>query len=688
MNGFEPRQLEEKTSATGDYAWPSAMDALQLLLHRWKTFTTGVCLALVFSLIALRILPKTYESVAVVTTRGADVKNPADRDNNKFKVLDRENLALDELRSSLFSYDIIKKAAEDSGIILNRNLSASEQFKKFLWNSVGGEISTDPTARERVAMDVLRFRHFTFEKLDARTVQDRLVEHDTNMYLVGLQYSDPQTARMFLQRVLELYRSKLATDQAAANEKLAKIYEELASSFGKNIESMQGDPKAARQKLQTMDVLKEQLKAKLSEETLVRNAAEQEIAQLRKDVVEAEARYSDQHPIVETLRKKYAEGALRARNPVAKVQTEITAIRAQLNSSFSELLGVSQGTFENSGISTEGHSEQFTKERKELRSISNVFETMKERYLQIIVQERIGAMASSSALEILEPASLPLRPTSPSMTKIILLGLIGGIALGLVGVFGIEIAQPVIRNRWVLSLRTKLPVFGEQQLHIAESIAQLGGLESRPALRQPSNFRKNLQQLTSSLSFLVTRLAAVPRSQAHVFQVGFMPLTPETPSVGVAFTVAKQLAQACPNKTNVVIVATERHGGILDLLEAKSSQLADRMMLTDSGIAIYDACDLTLNSSITEELAQLGFQCIVWDFPTLETLAWKSLELPQMPILGVLEYGQIRYSEIENSAAWLRVMGSDNGFTTGLFAAGSAELPKIKLIEFFLGKVA
>jgi hypothetical protein len=705
MNGLEPRQYEDRSAAKGDYAWPSVADALQLLFLRWKTFAIGMAAVLVVTMVALRIFPKSYESVAVVTTRGAGVQNPAERDNNKFKVLEREKLALDELRSSLFSYDIVKKAAEESGIVLNGNLSTLDHVKRSVWSLVGGEISTDPVARERVAMDILRFNHFTFEKLDARTVQDRLVEHDTNMFLVGMQYRDPQIARMFLQRVLELYRDKLSTDQTVANEKLAKIYDELASSFGKNIESMQGNPKVARQKLQGMDVLKEQLKAKLSEEALVRNTSEQEISLLRKDVIDAEARYSDKHPVVETLRRKFAEGSARAKFPIGRIQNEISSIRAQLSSSFSDLLEVSQGTFETSGISTEGHSEQFTKDRKELRSMSNVFETMKERYLQIVVQERISNMASGNALEIMEAASLPLRPKNPSMTKVLLLGLVAGIMAGIVAVFVREILHPIVRNRWVLSLRTGLPVFAEQQLLIAESMVLFGGLESRSSLRHPSNFRRNLKRLTArskmqkpmgkerrddgvSLGLLLTKLASIPRSQENIFQCGLMPFSTETPSVGVAYSIAKQLAQAAAGRSNVVIIATEKRGGILELLEGKSAQHSERLVITESGIAIYDATDMALNSLLPAELSAMGYQCIVWDLPSHESLAWRSLEMPKMPIIGVLEYGQVRYSEIEDAARWLKVMATENGFAAGLFVAGSASLPKVKLFEYFLEKVA
>jgi hypothetical protein len=291
------------------------------------------------------------------------------------------------------------------------------------------------------------------------------------------------------------------------------------------------------------------------------------------------------------------------------------------------------------------------------------------------------------------------------MTKVLLLGVVAGILAGLMAVFAREIRHPIVRNRWVLSLRTGLPVFAEQKMLIAESMVQFTGLEGRSSLRHPSNFRRNWKRLTARtklqkpqgkerredsviLGLLLTKIAGIPRSHENVFQCGLMPFSPETPSVGVTYSIAKHLAQAAPGRSNVVIIATEKKGGILELLEGKPAQRTDRLMVTESGIAIYDASDLVLNSLLPAELAAMGYQCIVWDLPPHESLAWRSLEMPKMPIIGVLEYGQVRYSEIEDPAKWLKLMATENGFNAGLFVAGSASLPKVKLFEYFQEKAA
>jgi hypothetical protein len=704
MNGLGQHQFERPESQFAETVWPRPVDAIKILLLRWKLLVLSVGSFLVLGLIAMRVLPKTYESVAVVSTRGSEMQNPASADKNKFKVFEREKLALDELRSSLFSYDIVKQAALESGVKLDSGLSLRDSAKRTLWSAVGGEISADPAARERVALDVLRFRHFTFAKLDARSVQDRLVERENNMYVVGMQYADPQIARLFLQRTLELYREKLAKDQAMANEKLTKIYEELGASLGKNIESLQGNPKVARQKLQTMDVLKDQLKAKLSEEAMLRNTSEQELALLRKDVVEAEARYSDKHPMVEALRRKYAEGASRAKAPIGRVQSEIASIRNELSQSFSELLQSSQGTFESSASNTEGHSEHLTKDRRELRSVSNVFETLRERYLEVIVQERISNMANDTALQIVEPASLPLRPMSPSMTKVLLLALVAGILFGFVAVFGIEIAEPTVKNRWALSLRTGLPIFGEQQKSLDAAIALLTESTSRTTSRAGSHLRRSLKRIVGkgkagkasekdhdddafSLSMLVTKLSAMVKHHSSVFQCGFMPVAQDVPSAGVAYMLAQQFAQKA-GEAKVVIVAANRKDGVLSLLDDASLHRAGEMFVTDSGIAIVDATQCALDHKLASKLAAQGFQCIIWDLPAHDVLAWRGLDLPQMPLLGVLEYGDMRFSEIKDSARWLKLMASENGYSAGFFVAGTRVLPRVQLIDYISDKVA
>lgn len=687
-------------------SWPSIFDLIQIGFMRWKTILLTVTLFTGGAILLARIIPKTYQSVAVVRTKEAKAINPAERNSRTFQVQERERLILDELRSSLFSYEVVKQAAEEAKLLDKNEVDGSIGIlKRAVWRLAGGLFEETPEASERQLFDVIRFRHLSFSRLDARSIEERFVERETNMFKVAMEYSEPQAARVFLQRSLEIYRDSIEKERSEMNAKLAKAYDQLAEMLGEEVKRAEGDPQQARERLQEIDLLREKIQSKMNEEALARNRAQSELAELRKQVADAESRYSGRHPTLQGLREQFAQAAARAQTPVTVIQREIESLRTELSSRFASLIEVSQGTYETKGISGEGHSEQLTKARTSLRTLSGTYQTLQEHYLQMTVQERIGKLLSQQSFEIVEPASFPMRPIRPALTKLLAVGILLGVCFGLVAALAREYLSSRVRVNWILAHRSGLPVLGEQKAFLGDGFVEVSFRDEGKNVQVSDNgparkIRGKKLALAEKeakgrgrwkrrdLAFLLTSISNQSRDYPDVFQCGFMALSTKVSSARTVMEIAGELQRVAMTKEDVVIVATARDRGVLSLFGIMESEGQGEIFEIERGLSLIDASNRRLDEELLTTIHSAGYRYVIWDLPDFASLAWKGVDLPRMPIVGLVDLRNLRFDDIRDAAAWLRVLGKHGGFSVGIYVAKGTAAIRPKFLNYIKEKIA
>jgi hypothetical protein len=695
-NGDWPRQRARAHGQEPPRDWPSLA---RLLFYFWKN---KLPLTLVFltvcgaSGIAFRAKEKTYRSIAIVSSIAVEAPNPVkESGGSDVARVDVSSFFFNQLKASLFSAELVKQAAVDTGIF-GRDAgtdSIRTQFSRVIWTLGGGDMSTDAEDIERTLIDKIRFEKMSFDQLD-KTKTDQAVG---GLFRIAFLDKNPQAAQRFLTRVLELHREKLRASENEQNERLANFYDEQMKFFATEAARSDAgiDFASNRERLQKISRLRAELDAKLAQETQLRTSEEYKLGQIREQLSAAEARYSAQHPEVKTLRAAAAEAARASGGGLSVVRSQISKLNEEIDAEFKSLIQDSDATVEGAGVSGEGHTQFYTKKQAERRSLSKVFERMQERYFQSLVQARMADLTSKDHFQIIEAPSTPLRPDAPRLVPWILVTLIAASGCGILVSLLSELLRRRARDAWLLERRAGVRIWAEQRMDASYLLESDAFAETTSS--HGESFRKHLSSIMSgfrsqrrsggflgfgnrqrlakeeaseSLGELLARILTHRSDDSGLLQCGIAPLTRKVTSAPVAYNLALLASRRARLKT--AIVSFDHESSLMELLSgsvalpAADARGFQRVPYGDFLVTRAAAWGST--ESLLEALRFQSFDCVIWDLPAADELAWHAARLPEMPLVGVVEYDSNTYSEIAEGARWLRLLGSTRGGATGLYA--------------------
>jgi capsular exopolysaccharide synthesis family protein len=183
-------------------------------------------------------------------------------------------------------------------------------------------------------------------------------------------------------------------------------------------------------------------------------AARNNIIQIEAAITTLALRYKDKHPRMMAAKASLAEAKDKLRQAVLAqppiLRNTVEQIKAT-EGSLQQALQAQQGVAVNLNRTAIGY--------QELARQAETDRALYESVLRQIKDTNLAKDVKANAVSVIEHSPLPSSPVSPRPTKTILLGLLGGLAVGLAFVFGIDALDRSIKTVDQAESTLGLPVF-------------------------------------------------------------------------------------------------------------------------------------------------------------------------------------------------------------------------------------
>lgn len=329
---------------------------------------------------------------------------------------------------------------------------------------------------------------------------------------IRIRQQQAEDTTQFLGKQLEEAKAKLDERDAALAVFKRRYIGELPDDQQTNLNLLAGMAqrldavtqalsRAEQEKTFTESVLSQQLASlKSAQQGQSPETLEQQVSSLQNQLVSLEARYTESHPDVikakndiAQLKKKMGEGAARIRNQPANPRgddplvepAEIQQLRAQLHQSE---LAIRQKAKEQEQLQEQMKALQARIQlspvvEQEYKSLTRDYQTALEIYNDLLKKQNQSEMATDlerrqqgEQFRVLDPPSLPQEPSFPKRPLFALGGLGGGLFLGLVIAYALEVRDTTLRTDRDVELMLKVPA-----LALIPSLQPLDG-KVHPAL--------------------------------------------------------------------------------------------------------------------------------------------------------------------------------------------------------------
>ena len=235
--------------------------------------------------------------------------------------------------------------------------------------------------------------------------------------------------------------SFLLDQTASVKEKLDKAETEIGRLSAKNGAALASDPvsmqtqiASAQQRLDELILRRAQLEA-TQKQLRSNNPSKSRLAALQRRLEELRVEYTDNYPEVvkvksdiETAQKDIARGddtSVSDPSELARVETELSAVRAGEANQRSILASTKGLMYANPGAKT-----ALEKLEQERNSYKALYDQLMSRHGQAEMSNQMEVQDKTTTFRIVEPAVIPVSPISPNRVRMILMGIIAGIAGG------------------------------------------------------------------------------------------------------------------------------------------------------------------------------------------------------------------------------------------------------------------
>ena len=295
---------------------------------------------------------------------------------------------------------------------------------------------------------------------DIQKHTDIKLKDKEGLFIISFTDENPRIARDFVNTLVRRYieetlsskreesygATSFLSDQIATfKSKLDKAEDEVNAFKREKGSVLSVDPgiiskeiSEAQQKLEEIEVKKTQLES-LHNIAKKNNMPQYRLGELQKKLEELRMEYTDSYPEVirvkheietarEQLRNKGSETDRSAVNvqELERIDIELKALRSSENYQRTIIAG-NRNLLRQIPVS-KANLEQLEQERLNQRTL---YEQLVTRHGQSEVSKQMEVQDKSSTFRIIDPAVLPVKPISPDRVKIILMGMVAGLAGGL-----------------------------------------------------------------------------------------------------------------------------------------------------------------------------------------------------------------------------------------------------------------
>lgn len=390
---------------------------------------------------------------------------------------------------------------------MDLNIETQDQ-KDILIHSLQNEIKL---VRENRSL-LFRIEYINADKLIARNVVQALL----NVFIenvLGNTKKSSDTAQRFIDQQIREYEQRLIDAENKMKEfKRANIgrMPNEGQSYYQQLQATQAQLSQAQLELQQAQNSAGRLQQQIHEEEQRRlqslksqpNTESPEVRDintrlepLRKNLDDLQLRYTEQHPDV--IRLTAMVKTLEAQKKQAQDKNPVTIASAVENSPIFNQLKLSLGEMESQSAALSVKVNEYKRRSKELESLVHVvpqieaelanmnrdYAITKQNYDQLVsrresarISQDRDASANDIEFKIIEPPTVPEKPSGPNRALFSLVVPVAGLAAGIAFAFFLAQIKGGIYSRNELVRVTGLPVFGV--------VSQVAGLSSK--LRQRS----------------------------------------------------------------------------------------------------------------------------------------------------------------------------------------------------------
>ena len=395
---------------------------LQLLLRNKERFVVIALLLITALFVASFVLPRKYQASSTVFIE----KNVISELVKGITVTPSMEDTINVLTYEITSRTLLAKVVDS----LDMNLSKSE-----------GE---------------------TEELIKELQMNTKVKVKDKNLFTISYTDSNPEMARDFVNTLVRLYieqnlsskrgesydATKFLSEQIETfNEKLVKAEAEvntykrdkggiISIDEGKLFEEIN----IAQQKLYDLELRRRQLEGMRQITRKSNDPLQSRLSTLQKRLDELRIQYTDSYPEVLSVKADIdaVKGQMAARQgkesqpldpqELAKIESEISAIKIT-ETGLRRYIATNRSLLQSIPSAKAG----LDKLELEKQNQKNIYDQLFARHGQSEVSKQMEVQDKSTTFRIVDPALLPVKPSSPNRLKLMLLGIVGGIA----GSFGL-----------------------------------------------------------------------------------------------------------------------------------------------------------------------------------------------------------------------------------------------------------
>jgi polysaccharide chain length determinant protein (PEP-CTERM system associated) len=179
------------------------------------------------------------------------------------------------------------------------------------------------------------------------------------------------------------------------------------------------------------------------------------ISALQKNLDDLRLRYTENYPEIIRLKEEIEELKSSARSrsgsddlplsdqqEIEKVQSELRSLRSY-EASIQRDIGSNRALLQRIPAANSTLQELESQKNKE----RELYEELISRHGKSEVSQQMEVQDKATTFRIVDPAVLPIKPVSPNRIRIILMGIIGGIAIAFGAVFGLDQLDQSVKNQ-------------------------------------------------------------------------------------------------------------------------------------------------------------------------------------------------------------------------------------------------
>jgi polysaccharide chain length determinant protein (PEP-CTERM system associated) len=322
------------------------------------------------------------------------------------------------------------------------------------------------------------------------------------------QQEESEMTTQFLAKQVEEAKRSLGEQEAKLKDFKTRYLGELPSEAQTNVQVLVGLQnrqqllgeavgRAEQEKLYLESLLNqyrmEQISSNKTEGMESPSQIRQEIARVEQELMNAEARLTPEHPDVVALRAKLAKerklkdeidreyaaaaqkaeanntnestagSGMEATSPMMQLQSQLKSNNLQLQNLQKELQDVQTqiGDYENRLRSAPVREQQLAEITRNYEQSQANHEALLKKQLESQLATNLERAQQGQQFRVIDPPSFPKKPYLPNRQRLSFIGLGAGLALGLLTVLGMEIADARIRSEHELKNLCRLPVLAD-----------------------------------------------------------------------------------------------------------------------------------------------------------------------------------------------------------------------------------